>query len=1394
MKKKCFLLLMIVFSSIALVACADKGKVTTLDTPTNLVVENQIISFDEVDNASYYMINYDGNTITIKPSGKGEIIFDASKIFGEAKTYEVKVKAIGTGNYKNSNYTAIFKYTKTQNFDTPTVKINGQMLTWTAIEDAKYYTIKAVYPNGSQGVYTYSSNLFDIKPLLQEVGVYKFQVKVGQEQDDNDYSPEITYAYEKQLEAPSNLSLYFDQTKSEVYLYFVSDVNTYSYLVNVNDVDYLLSEAYIDTYLENAGYDNLKKLKLFAFLKSQKVNVDEIKTLAVTLTSKTATTDYYIKSTTSSKAYMSIKQVLDATTLAGASSLVGKTLSWTKVDGATGYAVFKNLNKLITLDSDTTSLVISAEEYANNVYSVRVEGSDKKCDSVMSNFVGGQSVSQKASLSFSDNKISWTSADDTSLYYLEIFNDQSMFATTLEETEFAMTNFAYGKYTIRLRYLNSQNEISNISTIEIDYKKTLDKPNNITIGNEYSRYTINFNKIDGAIGYAIKLNGNLVPKVWTTNTIDLTEYILVNGQYNLQIKAVAPINSNIQDSNWTDAGSIQHAVKLAKPQLSMYVDGDKYILKFNRVENAEKYNILVNYISIYEGGIDYQEDGYDISSYFVSAQEYTVMVQALAPVSNKSFVDSDFNTINVPRYVQLETINSDKIEVISRDGKYFLDFSTQTHAANYDVRIVNMTNEKEQLINIASIPYDITSYVASKGEYRIYVKAKANTDLNYLYVDSAESGNPYILEKGKETLAVVSNLSVTEKDADDNKILLTWTSVANADSYYINMYFQDPNATESVMTKEINCLTNQLNIGDYISKEGRYTFKIKAVSKKDYESSAFVSYNYNHTITVKSDFERYKVFIDGSFYDHYITSYTQLKNIMWHYYLFNQNTYMDEDSNFEYLFKIMLGINIETLEEQCQEENPSFVVETDDNGNFFATKYRLHMVAKKALESYLEGVCLKNNQFLPPNEVSLASGNYFEYNYTARLKADKTDVVTNYGDAISTNLAQKFDQKSNELPLSQQRQNNNVFMIDAREKVDVTTTEQLFMVVQYDKAPNFVGNSAVAQTVYYNCRSVLNSIINYSMTDYEKVLAIYNWLVANVEYNDNFTRLMRVNSSFDSTIAIDSTILMGDCKYNYLEGVFYDSDDRSATAGGFAKAFVLMCKIEGIDATRVYGEKDGYAHYWNKVYLDVTPNNGIDDSAWFSIDIASGFTQICINATDYFAPTHKYFLVTDAYLKNEGLTEIACAQSSNLRASTKIESVTEFNYFANTWFEYEKYMIKSTGKVKYSGVGYLQFGSVDNSATDVDNYIKDVIRYMVTQSQKNTNMSITTIESMIALEIDMTNCKTDLSSVVNNITSDYYDTIATEFNTRFNIYAESYDSNLDGVNDRILIAIKPTGE
>lgn len=1386
MKKKILLAFFVLVASFCFVSCKESTRVTTLDTPTNLVIENQYISFNEVANASYYMINYDGNTITVKPSGTGEIIFDASKIFAEAKTYEIKVKAIGTGSYADSSYTKVKQYTRYQAFGAPTVKMNGKVLTWSAVEDAKHYTIKVTYPNATQGFYTYSNNSFDIKPLLSSVGQYKFQVKVGEEADNNDYSPEIEYTYEKSLEKPSNLSLVFDSMTKEVYLYFVADENSYSYIITVNNEDFSLQEAYIDTYLAKENYNNLNKLQLFAFLQSQNVDTSKLNSLAVSVTSKSSSNDYYITSQKSAKAYLAIKNVAQAPVASVVKSSNSYSINWKKVDSATGYVVYKNFEYLATLSAETTSLLVTKNEYEQNTYHIQVQSVGENLNSLLSNPISSKSLENKPNLQFASSKLVWSGAT-AQKYALEIYNSQFNLLSILDGSvnEFDLPNLDYGKYSVRLTYIDDSNNVSNTANLNINYTKNLSTPKNVVVGNSYSRYVVNFDKVDGAMGYVVKLNNTEINRIYTTNSIDLTEYILVAGKYTLKIKAVAPTASNIGDSEWVDVGNIQHAVKLNKPQISIINDGDKYILKIDKVENAEKYDVLINYISIFDDGVEYLEEGIDISSYFTSAQMYTVMVKAMASKSNITYVDSDYNTITVPKYVQLDTINADKITVTSQDGKYFIEFPTQTHAANYDIKFVNNTTGAKDTITINSVPYDITNYVRSRGNYSIYVKANANQDSNYLYLSSAESGNPYLLEKDKETLSAVSGITIDEKVAGDagKNFYLNWTAIANADSYYINIYFQPLNNTRAQFTliKQVNSTINKLNLGDYLTREGNYSFSIKAVSNSDYESSSAVSFGYNYVMTVDNDFSRNTVFMNGQYYSHLITSYDQLKNVLWHYYLFNNDEYYDSVNDMNYRFKIMLGTTIEVLEEQCKTANPSFEIITEDEGTPLGEEIRLHRVASVALASYKEGLFLKGNNFYLPNVINEDTGIYYEYNFEAGLASDKLDVIdkNDYkGSDYGFIQGKKFETKSNELPIADQRRENYAFSIDAKETVDVTTTEQLFMVVQYGKAPNFVGESTVAQTVYNNCRSILNSIISNTMTDYEKVEAIYNWLVANVEYNEVFTQLMRKNSKLSDAIKLDSTILMGNCKYNYLEGVFYNSQDRSATADGFAKAFVLMCRMEGIEAIKVNGAIGQYGHFWNKV--NITTRNA-ETTAWYAVDIVYGFRTLAIDSVDYLVPTHNYFLVKDAYLTAEDHRE--------LYSPTNVNADIDFNYLEYAHWSYKKYMYANengaTVKKLYEGSGTLKYMTTNS----VEDYIKDIIRYMVASVQENeNNLTSTNLVNMISVEIDMTNYTTSLASIISNITGDYYTIVASEFNCSFRIYAESYTSN--NIN-KIIIAIRP---
>ena len=175
--------------------------------------------------------------------------------------------------------------------------------------------------------------------------------------------------------------------------------------------------------------------------------------------------------------------------------------------------------------------------------------------------------------------------------------------------------------------------------------------------------------------------------------------------------------------------------------------------------------------------------------------------------------------------------------------------------------------------------------------------------------------------------------------------------------------------------------------------------------------------------------------------------------------------------------------------------------------------------------------------------------------------------------------------------------------IDALNRtMEVATTDQLYLAVEMGYKPVPVAGSR-AETIWAEVRKVLNSIISDDMSVNAKALAIYEWLSLNVTY--------------DNKVA-DSANTLGDAKaYNafYLEGVFVD---HVAVCDGIAKAYGLMCAVEGIPNFKVVGTASGIAHAWNIVLLE----DGwyVVDATWSSKKVESSDGQkLEVLNRDYFA-------------------------------------------------------------------------------------------------------------------------------------------------------------------------------
>lgn len=180
----------------------------------------------------------------------------------------------------------------------------------------------------------------------------------------------------------------------------------------------------------------------------------------------------------------------------------------------------------------------------------------------------------------------------------------------------------------------------------------------------------------------------------------------------------------------------------------------------------------------------------------------------------------------------------------------------------------------------------------------------------------------------------------------------------------------------------------------------------------------------------------------------------------------------------------------------------------------------------------------------------------------------------------------------------------------------VTTSEQLYYVVSKGVKPAPTKDS-IAETIYNKAKQVLREIVDDTMSDAEKVIAICDWLSENVVYDGKMIELSEGGTDTK--------------RYNahYLEGVFIDN---RAVCDGFSKAFVLLTRIEGIESIMIEGTASGGAHAWNKVNLpkDDVPHWYIVDNTWNNSGTAGDFDPEIPGDENYELWTRAYALVTDS--------------------------------------------------------------------------------------------------------------------------------------------------------------------
>lgn len=211
------------------------------------------------------------------------------------------------------------------------------------------------------------------------------------------------------------------------------------------------------------------------------------------------------------------------------------------------------------------------------------------------------------------------------------------------------------------------------------------------------------------------------------------------------------------------------------------------------------------------------------------------------------------------------------------------------------------------------------------------------------------------------------------------------------------------------------------------------------------------------------------------------------------------------------------------------------------------------------------------------------------------------------------------------------KKERNFYIDSVKETMSVSTSNMLYKAVAWGYKPVFMGSQAEnLKQIYDNAKDALSYIVSDEMSEYEKVHAIYDYIIYNVRYDHDC-------ANAEDKYVSGNLSLNEKMKYYgyYLEGIFLNKfykKDMHAVCDGKSKAFVLMCGIEGIAAVRISGKassdgKNFGGHAWNKVLLDL---NGTGDKEWYFVDTTWG--DVGDDSKEFLS--HAYFLLSDDEVKN----------------------------------------------------------------------------------------------------------------------------------------------------------------
>ena len=396
---------------------------------------------------------------------------------------------------------------------------------------------------------------------------------------------------------------------------------------------------------------------------------------------------------------------------------------------------------------------------------------------------------------------------------------------------------------------------------------------------------------------------------------------------------------------------------------------------------------------------------------------------------------------------------------------------------------------------------------------------------------------------------------------------------------------------------------------------------------------------------------------------------------------------------------------------------------------YLAQKYSdkaLETVINSALELFIEPVSCKVETCTIANDI---------VTYSLALKSGSARPYDSYHAYAKT--AKYIEYPYSELHFYQDGESQRSSTYDGFKVNDiiktatVSTSLELALALEKRLKPDCVPGSA-AEAIYLRAKEVLREIIDDRMSDYEKVLAIYDWISYTTVYDRGLTSLSESLSKTSSQYLS----LYKNSSF-YAEGVFLY---QVAVCNGLGSAFSIMANIEGIPAYKTMGKVKSGSHTWVKVFVN---------DEWYICDPTWSSAVDTSNSSQYYEyMTYDFFMLSDdeagAY---QGRTEFAGKESYQAYAGNTIfdyynsyayvyngkvytRYVDEYGEFEALMDMYtlldEKAMVKSGETIQFSIRGQKINSSTSSAARVFNKWLTEV--YYPAHIGVQINFEITILE------------------------------------------------------------------